>query len=117
MELNHSKTIGSLQKEIKEDIEPMISVLKSIAKTDYTEIIKADRRKKIIRLLSEKIKKLLKMKVTLEEFMNDKPFPIEPFSQPETKNLLGMVKSGNFEGIQKLLQKCKYYVYEFDQVV
>jgi hypothetical protein len=108
--------VGSLAREIKDDILPMISDLQKIAQSDHLSAFKADRRKKIARLLAEKVKKLLKMNITIEEFMEKAPFPHHPFSRPETKRLFALVRANDAEAVKKILERCKYYVYEYDQV-
>ena len=94
----------------------MISDLQKIANSDHLSAFKADRRKKIARLLAEKVKKLLKMNLTIEELMEKAPFPHKPFSRPGSKKLFALVRANNADGVKKILDRCKYYVYEYDQV-
>ena len=95
----------------------MISDLQKIAQSDHLSAFKADRRKKIARLLAEKVKKLLKMNITIEELMEKAPFPLQPFSRPEAKRMFALVRANDADGVKKILNRCKYYVYEYDQVL
>lgn len=100
---------------VEEHIQPILDNLTAVAKEDFRKASKADRRRKILKMIAENLRKLATLNLTLSEFLKEKPFPAEPYSRPQAKEFFMAVKLGETMKVRKLLIGCKYLVYEYDQ--
>lgn len=104
-----------VEQVVEEHIQPILDDLRAVAKEDFRKASKADRRRKILKMIAENLRKLATLNLTLSEFLKEKPFPAQPYCRPQAKEFFMAVKLGETMKVRKLLIGCKYLVYEFDQ--
>ena len=108
--------MAATQTNVEAHIQPILDDLRAVAKEDLRRASKADRRRKILKMIAENLRKLATLNLSLSEFLQQKPFPAYPFSKPQARDFFMAVKLGDLTKVIKLLRGCKYLVYEYDQV-
>lgn len=119
--------LAEIQKEIKketklterlgrQEIEPIIENLNKHCRFCYEGHLKEVKRKRILKLLLDRLNKLKKLGITIEELMENNPFPTQAFQREESKNFLDYARKGEKFRMRALLKICRYYVYEYDHV-
>lgn len=98
------------------ELTPIIENINNHCRFCYDGHLRAMKRKRILRLLLDRLKKLGQLGITIEELMENNPFPTKPFQRPEAKKFLEYAREGDKYKMRALLKICKYYVYEYDHV-
>jgi hypothetical protein len=101
---------------IDNKMRPMIEDIASHCNFSMHKELKDAKKKRIIKLLREQLKKLALLNITIEELMDEQPFPSSPLERPDSDKFIELAKKGDNFAMRRMLRSCKYFVYQFDHV-
>ena len=106
-----------VEKKLNKTLHPFIKkIKKSIKNTKNILDDKKERKDKILGLLRARIFQLKDLKITLDEFIYEKPFPTRAFEKKHSKKFLRAVKENNIKLVEELLDESKFLIHDYDHV-
>ena len=60
--------------------------------------------------------KLKRLDMTIEEYIEEDPFPRAPYSRPNSKIFFYKIRSGDIQGAKMMLEKDRFLIYDIDSV-
>lgn len=113
---NEKDNLAYTQDIIDTKMKPMIADIAAHCDFSLHKELKDAKKKRILRLLLDRLKKLAVLNISIEELMEDKPFPSSPLERPEAELFIDHAKKGNNLAMRRMLRRCRYFVYQFDHV-
>ena len=110
------KEIHAIQEYGKSELVPIIHNIENQCRFSYEGHLKEVKKKRILRLLLDRLKKLSKLGISIEELMEDNPFPTQAFQREDSRKFIDYARKGDKYKMRALIKICKYYVYEYDHV-